>query len=139
MTGPDRVGSAAMTAAEFRIAREMLGVSGEWLASRLGVTERQVRRWEAGTSPVPDGVAGEVGDLLDEQVAFVESIVSELRETGPDGAGQTWVTTYPSDAAYEAEHPGTPWPSGWHRTAMGLVADELDFVRVTYVGRGEAE
>lgn len=128
-----------MTAAEFRIAREMLGVSGEWLAGRLGVADRQVRRWEAGNSPVPDGVAGEMVDLLDEQAAFVESIVSELREAGPDGDGQTWVTTYPSDAAYEAEHPGTPWPAGWHRTAMGLVADELGFVRVTYVGPGEAE
>ena len=49
-----------MTAAEFRIAREMLGVSGEWLAGRLGVADRQVRRWEAGNSPVPDGVAGEL-------------------------------------------------------------------------------
>jgi transcriptional regulator with XRE-family HTH domain len=133
--GRTQTDSAALTAAEFRVAREALGVTGDWLAARLSVTDRQVRRWEAGTTPVPAGVADELRGLADAQDAFVDAVIEALREDGPDHVdGQAWVTVYPSDTAYLADHPDSPWSAGWHRTAMGLVADELEWVRLHWVG-----
>jgi hypothetical protein len=37
------------------------------LAGALGVSERTMRRWVAGTSPVPDGVWADIVDLIVER------------------------------------------------------------------------
>src|SRR5690606_40083818 len=37
-----------MTPAEFRVVREFLGLTPEWLAAHLGVSGRTVRHWEQG-------------------------------------------------------------------------------------------
>ena len=129
--------SAAMTAAEFRVLRDHLGLTGEWLAEHLQVTLRTVRRWDAGTSPIPGGVAATMWELEAESDAFVTAVVEELRADGPDEDGSAWVTTYASDAAYRAEHPDLDWPAAWHRAAMGRVVRELDWVRITYIGETE--
>lgn len=50
-----------MTAEELRSARRDLGLSGAALAKRIGVTDRAVRRWEAGDREVP----GPLAALLD--------------------------------------------------------------------------
>lgn len=50
----------SMTAAEFRIRREQLGLSAEWLADRLGVALKTVQRWENGHRPIPRGVVSEL-------------------------------------------------------------------------------
>jgi hypothetical protein len=44
-----------MTPAEFRVVREFLGLSIEWLAEHLEVNPRTVRHWEDGGYPIPDG------------------------------------------------------------------------------------
>src|SRR5690606_819281 len=45
-----------MTPAEFRVVREFLGLTPEWLAAHLGVSGRTVRHWEQGKYAIPDGV-----------------------------------------------------------------------------------
>lgn len=134
---PTTLDSAAMTAAEFRIARDHLGLPGEWLADRLGVALRTVRRWDSGASPVPAGVLVEIEEIEDETARFVAAVVESLREDGPDDDGVAWVTTYASDAAYRTEHPDLDWPASWHRAAMGRVSRELPWVRLTFVGADE--
>src|SRR5690606_34223992 len=52
-----------MTAAELKVARESLGLSGDWLATYLGVNSRTVREWEQGRRPVPDWVRLEIESL----------------------------------------------------------------------------
>lgn len=131
---PEPVAVHSMTAAEFRIARERLGVSGDWLAAHLGVSGRTVRRWEADTAPVPDGVAADLRAVEEETAAFVAAVVEALRDDGPDDDGARWVTTYASDAALMLEHPDSPRSAGWHRAAMGRVAQALPGVRVRYLG-----
>ena len=42
-----------MTPTEFRSARHALGLSLNALADRMGVTGRSIRRWEAGSIPLP--------------------------------------------------------------------------------------
>src|SRR5690606_11775491 len=40
-----------LTAAEFKTLREHLGIPGEWLARRFGVSDRSVRHWDSGKYP----------------------------------------------------------------------------------------
>jgi len=49
-----------VTAADFRAARERYGLTVQWLADTLRVRQRTVHRWEAGHTPIPDGVADEL-------------------------------------------------------------------------------
>ena len=131
---PDPATVHNMTAAEFRIARERLGVPGDWLATQIGVTGRTVRRWEADRAPVPEGVEADLRAVEEETAAFVAAVVEALRDDEPDDDGARWVTTYASDAALVLEHPDSPWTAGWHRAAMGRVAQALPGVRVRYLG-----
>ncbi len=119
--------SVGMTAAEFRLAREYLGVTGEWLAARLGVAARTVRRWEQGSAVVPVGAAGEVGALLAEQDAFVSAL----------GGVSGWVVTFASDEDVERVHPGVGWSAGWHRAAVGRLVRLRPGVRVRFAGSGD--
>lgn len=41
------------TAGDFKVLRESLGLPASWVASELGVLDRQVRRWEQGASDIP--------------------------------------------------------------------------------------
>lgn len=50
-------------AAQLRVIRRGLGLTGEQLADKLSVDARTVRRWEAG-SPIPKGVWVELDDLV---------------------------------------------------------------------------
>src|SRR5690606_36388832 len=46
-----------LTAAEFKTLREHLGIPGEWLARRFGVSDRSVRHWDSGEYPVPERIS----------------------------------------------------------------------------------
>jgi DNA-binding transcriptional regulator YiaG len=45
-----------MTGEQYRKAAEALGLTRERAAETFGVNERTIRRWIAGTSPVPKSV-----------------------------------------------------------------------------------
>ena len=132
MTDQQGRNSAAMTAAEFRIARERLGVTIDWLAARLGVDERAVRRWESGARPISPARAAGMAALGEEMAEFVAAVVAQVRSEPPDPDGTRWVIAYANDSDYASEHPDSPWTAGWHRAAMGRVADELPGVRIYY-------
>jgi len=59
-----------MTDAELRVVREYLGLTGEALAAILGVDNRTIRRWEAGTHEIPDGAR--------EQIERIEAMAAEM-------------------------------------------------------------
>lgn len=82
---------------EFRTIRQGLGVTGEWLADRLGVADRTVRRWESGSVSVPDGVWSEL-EVLEAEFDL------HVRHGIPDGDG--WAGGSP-----EVDDP----PAGWRR------------------------
>ena len=138
MTSNTPGNSAVMTAAEFRICRERLNVSGEWLAQRLDVALRTVRRWEAGTSPISNGVALGMHGLLDATDAFVAAVVEQLLEEGPDANSGGWqLLTFADDATFEAHHPDSEWCASWHRAAMGRVNLALPGVRLVWAPTAE--
>lgn len=121
-----------MTAAEFRLTREFLGVTGEWLASRFGKDPRQVRRWEAGTTRIPAGIAAEMQNLVEVRDAFVDAVVERLQEDGPDADQVARVIVFGSNESFFAEHPDSPWTARWHRSAMFEVARRLPWVQIDF-------
>lgn len=115
-----------MTDAEFRCVREWLGVTGDWLAAHLGVEGRTVRRWEAGTSAIPDGVRAEMEHLEEATGNAVDILVGHLRDVrDPE------VEVYRSDAEYRTATGGT-WPAAWWRRVAMRAALEVDGVSIRY-------
>ncbi|MDZ4867322.1 MAG: transcriptional regulator [Alphaproteobacteria bacterium] len=48
------------------------------LAQHLGINERTVRRWSAGTSPIPDGVGADVRKLVRDRISKLASLAEKL-------------------------------------------------------------
>ena len=112
-------GLQPMSPAELRMVREYLGVSAEWLADRLGVALRTVRRWEHGKSAVPDGVREQVEGLEEVAVGHVNAAVDAL------GDAVEAVLTIP-----DADAGG--FPAGWWRMVAVRVAQDVPGLHVRY-------
>ncbi|WP_433460676.1 helix-turn-helix domain-containing protein [Micromonospora sp. CA-248212] len=118
-----------MTDAEFRVVREHLGLTGDWLAGHLGVSARTVRHWEQGKYPIPDGVRLAMEGLEAETAQFVTAIVGTLLASNET---DLVVLTYRSDADYRAAHPDLDWPASWHRAVVARVAQEVPALSIAY-------
>jgi transcriptional regulator with XRE-family HTH domain len=116
-----------MTDAEFRVIREHLGLTGDWLAGHLGVAPRTVRRWEQGVYPIPDGVRLEIEELEARTAEFIGGRVAELA-----GVVDPGVSVYRTDAEYHAACPEIELPASWHRAAVARIALEVPGLRITY-------
>jgi DNA-binding transcriptional regulator YiaG len=116
-----------MTPAEFRVVREYLGLSGPWLASVLGVSDRTIRHWEAGRYPIPDGVRLAIEQIEQDAAASVEAGIKQLMDA-PDPT----VITYATDEQYHAAHPEITYPASWHRAVVARIAQEVPALRIEY-------
>ncbi|UNZ20645.1 DUF1870 family protein [Streptomyces sp. 891-h] len=116
-----------MTPAEFKVVREFLGLTGDWLAEHLGVSGRTVRHWEQGKYAIPDGVRLEIEDLERRTGEFVSGIIGKLMDLPDPG-----VITYRDDAEYHAAHPEVPFPASWHRAVIARVAQEVPALSIAY-------
>jgi len=65
-----------MTPTEWRMIREGLGLTAEWIAGHLDIATRTVERWEAGTIPVPAFAAQAIEELEAEAAAAVDAGVA---------------------------------------------------------------
>ena len=117
-----------MTDAEFKVVREFLGLTGDWLAEHLGVSARTVRHWEQGKYAIPDGVRLALEDLERRTGEFIDGIVPHLLDMPDPG-----VVTYRTDAEYHAAHPDVPFPASWHRAVVARVAQEVPGLTIAYL------
>ena len=62
----DCASDCRMSAAEFREARQRLGLSVSKLAYRLGVSSRTIRRWQSGDDDIPGPTAVAMRSFLRE-------------------------------------------------------------------------
>lgn len=119
-----------MTGAEFKIAREGLGVSITWISRYLTVGERNIRLWEAGASRVPEGVIKEIGVLEEFTDAYV-SILTEKAKTS--GTLDTYKTGHePLDIEAPASWLKLAMPGSWHRHCVWRVTQLDPGIRVDY-------
>lgn len=116
-----------MTDAEFRVVRDWLGLTGDWLAAHLGVSPRTVRHWEQGKYAIPDGVRLELEGLEARTGEFVAGAVAKLLDLPEPG-----VVTYRTDAEYHAVHPEIPFPASWHRAAVARIAQDVPGLAIAY-------
>lgn len=122
---------ATMSDAQIRSAREHLGLSAEALAALLGVANRSVRRWEAGTHPIPPWGRAQVQALQREAAVAVEAIVAGASQARACGAA---LVTYRGDADYWSAHPGQrAYPASWHRAITARAAHAMPSATVTYL------
>lgn len=116
-----------MTDAEFRVVREHLGLTGDWLAGHLDVSPRTVRHWEQGRYSIPDGVRLAVEDLEQRTASFVGALVEKLLDV-PDPA----VLVYRNDDEYREAHPEIKFPASWHRAVVARIAQEVPGLQIAY-------
>jgi DNA-binding transcriptional regulator YiaG len=121
-----------MTDAEFKVVREFLGLTSDWLAAHLGVSPRTVRHWEQGKYPIPDGVRLAIEQLEQTTTQYVASAVEVLYDM-PDSC----VVTYRDDAEYHTAHPESPFPASWHRRVVARVAQEVLGLSIVYGDNAE--
>jgi len=119
---PDR-----MNAAELRVIREHLGLTGDALAAHLRVSGRTVRHWEEGKYPVPGGVATEIAKLETHTADFVRQLADSLADRPAP-----LIETYRTDADYREHDPQGALPASWHRAAVARVRDLLPDACVVY-------
>lgn len=124
---PDMPEDERMTDAEFKVFREYLGLTGDWLAGHLKVSPRTVRHWEAGMYPIPDGVRETIEDLEEQTAQYVYECAQKLMDI-PDPT----LITYRNDAEYHAADPETTWPASWHRAVAARVAQEVPALAIAY-------
>ncbi|MGK4909676.1 helix-turn-helix domain-containing protein [Streptomyces albus] len=123
-----------MTAAEFKVVREFLGLTGDWLAGHLGVSPRTVRHWEQGKYAIPDSARLEIEKLERQTGEFVSGIVEKLMDLPDPG-----VITYRDDDEYHAAHPEIPFPAAWHRAVVARVAQEVPALSIAYADAAERQ
>ncbi|MFF3094188.1 helix-turn-helix domain-containing protein [Streptomyces cyaneofuscatus] len=121
-----------MTDAEFRVIRDWLGLTGDWLATHLKVSPRTVRHWEQGKYAIPDGVRLELENLEARTGEFVGNAVAALMDVPEPG-----VLTYRTDAEYHAAHPEVPFPASWHRAVVARIAQEVPGLTIAYAPQGD--
>lgn len=119
-----------MSAAEFRVLREFLGLTTRWMAEHLDVAERTVHRWEDGTSPIPLGVQVEVRELA----AFTGRIVDGWVAAHSRPRVNRAMQTYRTDTDYHATHQpgGGSWSASWHRAMTARVAERVPGLDIEY-------
>ncbi|MBB1253066.1 DUF1870 family protein [Streptomyces sp. OF3] len=120
-----------MTDAEFRVVREHLGLTGDWLAQHLQVNPRNVRAWEHGEKPIPDRIRLEMEDLERRTGEFLDGVIPQLMDLPEPG-----IITYRNDAEYHAAHPENPFPASWHRAVVARIAQEVPGLSIAYPSRG---
>jgi transcriptional regulator with XRE-family HTH domain len=118
-----------MTDAEFRVARESLGLSGEWLAGYLQVEAATLHGWERGLDRVPDAVRAQLKGLERQTTRFVDAYVEKLLDQAP------LLVTYRSDEDYHAAIPDSPFPASWHRAVIGRVAREIPDLTIVFLDK----
>nr|AHF24280.1 hypothetical protein [uncultured bacterium Contig1770] len=95
---------------EFRARREMVGMSQQMLADKLGVALRSVKRWENPTYPwqPPEDACDVIDEACEKQAQVVDAAVSKALDSGADEIS----LTYWRDAAHYAQGHGGDG-SGW--------------------------
>ncbi|MFI8944103.1 helix-turn-helix domain-containing protein [Streptomyces syringium] len=122
-----------LTAAELRIAREQMGLTGDHLAKLLRVNPRTLRSWEAGRDEVPGRIRPEIAELKQATDKAVADLVASL-----DGEDDAVLITFRNDEDYLAAHRGSQWNASWHRQVCARAAERAG-ARIDYADEADDE
>lgn len=131
----DAIDDDRMTGGEFRMVREFLGLTVEWLANHFNVQPRQVRRWEYDERVIPEGIREDMEDLEERTSTWVELVADKLKDM-PDLTAAT-VLVYRNDDEFHAAHPEIEFPARWHAHAVARITLKVPGLRVGYAPKSE--
>lgn len=114
-----------MSAAEFKVLREQLGLPASWVATQVLVTERSVSRWESGEDPVNHRAATLLRDLQKLTDKQIDQKLRQIERRNPDVAE---LHTYRRDRDWERIAPTrfAYLPASWHRAMTARLAFLID-------------
>lgn len=113
----DLTSDRPMSSAEFRVLRENLGLTTQWIAEELGVHHRTARRWDDGELAVPTRAATQ----LRAWHAAADAAVAAALNTAVDEL-----------VVQRADDPTSPWPARWHRHVLARVAAQRPDVTIRF-------
>ncbi|MGJ9505425.1 helix-turn-helix domain-containing protein [Actinotignum schaalii] len=90
----------------FTAYRTLLGLQRTELAEILGVGERSVRAWETGRSPIPEGVAAKIEELVSVQGGLAGKMASHAGRVVMPRSG------------------GRGFPRGFYMAALGRALEQ---------------
>lgn len=121
-----------MTPAELRVVLRWLGLPHDWLAEHLKVQDRTIRRWLAGTTPIPDWARLAIEELEAHTAAVVTAAVDALNDARDPG-----LVTWRSDGEFAAAHPEVDRPVSWHHQVVARIANGVSGrLEIGYAGQG---
>lgn len=121
-----------MTPEHFRTLRERLGLTAEALGRipglRYQVTDRTVRRWEAGDVPIPDDAIAALLALDAEVERRVQATIELLNDrTLQDGAPECVdLIRYRDDEQLASAHPNFPGGTAVHNAMIGRCREAIE-------------
>lgn len=107
-----------MTPAEFKTSHECLGLSTEFIASKVGVTVGRIWAYEhpSRTADVPDRAAEAMRDLLNDFECAAERLASDYREQGEVIQRKVNLQEFYADV---------PELDGWPALSQGMLLAEV--------------
>lgn len=118
------VAAQVLTNAELVAARRELGVSGPWLARYLDASDRTVRRWESGQTPLPQDVCEVVLELLAEARERVEQTAAAVIAD----PSVTYLKVPRDDGQLVELGPDVPqwgYPASWYQQVFTRAAEQV--------------
>src|ERR1700757_1244731 len=110
-----------MTGIEMIVTKEFLGLSTGWIARRLVISDRRLRRMEAGEEHIPQAVITLLDDVYEETKSLVDRMSADYRRRVKASDGDVVILyTYRTDEEFLAE--GGYYPAKWHRLLCARVA-----------------
>lgn len=118
----------AMTPAEFRVVIRWLGLRQPDVAAVLGVSERTVRHWLAGTYAIPDGARQDVEAIEAATASAVGEVVAALQD-----ARDPAVAVYRTNSdMWHARPDYKPYPVGWWDQVVARAVSEVPGVEIGF-------
>jgi transcriptional regulator with XRE-family HTH domain len=113
-----------LTPAEFDTRRRYLGLSVDETAALCGVQDRTIRRWQNGTSPIPDDARAALKALEDAMNKAVTALVETVTNVTASGPVVLW--RYRTKAEQDKSPHASSLPLGAHAMMIAWAADALE-------------
>lgn len=113
--------AALMSAAEFKVCRERLGLTASWVATQLGVYEKTISRWETGERVVSEEAANLLRLIHARTSRLIMKSIRKIKKP-------TTLLTYRRDEdmvtfeLFSDLDLVVPLPASWHRAMTGRIA-----------------
>lgn len=121
-----------MTGAEMRCTLDYLGLTTNWLARKLSVDPRRLKRISIGQESMNEAIARAVDDVYEETADTVEQLAIQYRLKVADTDGDVVFPVYRSEIEYERVYKDARFPVQWHRCVAVRVIEQVPGLQLEY-------